>query len=103
MAKNLPVIKKNASRTDIDKIVKLNKPKVPKDTRFNKLINDKFDDILKEVEEEEDVSKSQMKMARNFTKKRRLKASSLDHSIERSIKVNDASEGINNNQYLLFG
>lgn len=99
----MPVIKKYASITDLDKPIKLNKPKEPKDTRFNKLINDKFDDILREVEEEEDVSKIQTKMAKNFTKKRKMRASSLDHSIERSVKATDGLEGSNNHQYVSFG
>ena len=83
------MIKKNSSRSDLDNPNSTKKTMKPKNTQFYKLINDKFDDILKEVKEEEDISKNQMKMVKNFTRKRKMKASSLDHSIERSIKASE--------------
>lgn len=74
-AKNLPNIASNC-KTEQENAHKPKKAKQPKDERFQKILNQKFDDLMQEAIQGESVTKT----------RKRMKASSMDHSLEESVK-----------------
>ena len=73
--KNLPNIAPN-NKSEMENSLKQKRTKQPKDIRFQKILNQKFDDLMQEALQEESMTKT----------RKRGKASSMDHSLEESVK-----------------
>ena len=56
----------------------------PRQSQFNQLIRDNFEDMLHEVIKEEEIESAEANSRKHIHRKRKYKTSSFDNSVDRS-------------------